>query len=462
MNLKYRNRIVPAVILALASMAVLVLNGCSGRDVNELELATAPADPVVFADAFLGGLDYSAFEFSYYEAMTIDQADVYAGTHSLKISIPAGLWAGGSFWTHGPRDLSSFNALTFYAKAGSDLTLDTAGFGIGIVTPPVNQAETTNIQLGTDWRQIIIPIPDPSVLTNERGLFWFSDGGGGSQPVEIIFDEVKFARVDGITNVRPTMASRTIEALQGETVPLPVGVTTFNVNGEDVSVQHTAAYFTFFSSDEEVIVGGVGSATAVGGGTAEVTARLGDVDVVGTVTVTVIGPPAETAPVPAFAAADVISIYSDVYDDIEVDSWRTQWSTSGGVYDQMIAGDNVKAFLGLTNNAYVGIEFIEDQIDAATPGMTHFSLDVYAPQGSVFAVKLVDFGPDGAFGGGDDTERGLNFSSFSTPEFVAGEWVTLDIPLVNFTGMNFGNVAQLILQSPNVGNVWVDNIYFHK
>ena len=106
-----------------------------------------------------------------------------------------------------------------------------------------------------------------------------------------------------------------------------------------------------------------------------------------------------------------------------------------------------------------------NQIDAATAGMTHFHLDVFAPSGSMLGVKLVDFGPDGQYSpppGGDDTERGLTFTSGSTPPFVAGEWVSLDIPLADFTGMNLGNVSQLILQSTNIGNVWIDNVYFHK
>ncbi len=461
MNLKQRNRVGLAVVPVLATLFILVLNGCSGRDLTELELATASADPVVFSDAFAGGLDYSAFEFSYYEALSIDPMDTYAGTHSLKFTIPAGLWAGGSFWTHGPRDLSGFNALTFYAKANQAMVLEEVGYGIPIVVPEVYKASVKNINLGTDWQQYIIPIPDSSVLTLEQGMFWFSDGGAPNTVVEFWFDEVEFADVSGLTNMRPTMSSGSVEALQGEAVPVPEGVTTFNVNGEDVSVTHTAAYFTFISSDENVVLGGVGSATAVNGGTATLTASLNGVDVEGEIAVTVIGPPSEPAPIPASEPGNVVSLYSDAYDDIEVDTWRTQWSTSGEVYDQDINGDNVKAYIGLSTPAFVAIEFIENQIDAATPGMTHFHMDVYAPEGSFFSVKLVDFGPNGVFGGSDDSEKNLTFSSFSDPVFAPGQWVSLDIPLSQFEGMNFGNVAQLIL-SGNVGNVWIDNIYFRR
>ena len=47
-----------------------------------------------------------------------------------------------------------------------------------------------------------------------------------------------------------------------------------------------------------------------------------------------------------------------------------------------------------------------------------------------FGVKLVDFGADGAFGGGDDVEHQVNFASPTQ-----GEWVSLDIPLSEFTGL---------------------------
>ena len=77
-------------------------------------------------------------------------------------------------------------------------------------------------------------------------------------------------------------------------------------------------------------------------------------------------------------------------------------------------------------------------------------------------VRLTDFGADGAYGGGDDTYAEATFSGGSTPPFVAGEWVSLDIPLTDLAGMNFGHVAQLNLQRTDAGSLWIDNIYFHK
>ena len=41
-----------------------------------------------------------------------------------------------------------------------------------------------------------------------------------------------------------------------------------------------------------------------------------------------------------------------------------------------------------------------------------------------FKVKLVDFGPNGVFDGGDDTEDELTFTA---PLLKTGNWVSIDI-----------------------------------
>ena len=110
-----------------------------------------------------------------------------------------------------------------------------------------------------------------------------------------------------------------------------------------------------------------------------------------------------------------------------------------------------------------GIDFTNDQIDAADGrhdplphGRVRAGRDDASGSSSSISV------PTAATAAADDTEKESDFNAGSTPPFVAGQWVSLDIPLTDFTGMNFGNVAQIVLQSTNIGNVWMDNIYFHK
>ncbi len=164
--------------------------------------------------------------------------------------------------------------------------------------------------------------------------------------------------------------------------------------------------------------------------------------------------PTVAAPTPTHPAANVISLFSNAYTNVPVDTWRTDWSAAT-LEDVLIAGNDTKKYSLLD---FVGIETVSNQIDAS--GMTHFHLDVWSADFTFFGVKLVDFGADGAFGGGDDTEHQINFN---TP--AQAQWVSLDIPLGSFTGLTSqSNIAQLILvgQPTGANTVYVDNVIFYN
>ncbi|MDW3191016.1 MAG: family 16 glycosylhydrolase [Cytophagales bacterium] len=163
--------------------------------------------------------------------------------------------------------------------------------------------------------------------------------------------------------------------------------------------------------------------------------------------------PATAAPDPTEAPAQVISMFSDVYDDVPVDTWRTSWSVAT-LEDVLIDGSAMKKY---TTLSFVGIETVSNQIDASN--MTNFRFDLWSPNATVFRVKLVDFGPDGAFGGGDDNEYEL---AFDNPE--QNEWVSFDIPLSEFIGLaSRENIAQLIFSGGPAGflTAFIDNVYFY-
>ena len=165
--------------------------------------------------------------------------------------------------------------------------------------------------------------------------------------------------------------------------------------------------------------------------------------------------PTVAAPTPPVRdPANVISLFSDAYTNVPVDTWRTDWS-SAILTDVTIAGNATKKYSQLD---FVGIETVANQLNIT--GMTHFHIDVWSPNFTFFGVKLVDFGPNGAFGGGDDTEHQVDFTS---P--VQSEWVSLDIPLSEFTGLTGRqNIAQYILVGQPTGSttVYVDNVYFYN
>ncbi|TYP74371.1 hypothetical protein [Aquimarina intermedia] len=160
------------------------------------------------------------------------------------------------------------------------------------------------------------------------------------------------------------------------------------------------------------------------------------------------------APTPTVAAANVISMFSDAYTDVTVDTWRTSWSDAV-LEDVTVEGNATKKYSALN---FVGIETTSAPIDATA--MTHFHTDVWSDDFTEFKIKLVDFGADGLFQGGDDVEHEITISNPAV-----GEWVSLAIPLSDFTGLTTrANIAQLIYVGSPTGatTVYIDNVYFHN
>lgn len=166
--------------------------------------------------------------------------------------------------------------------------------------------------------------------------------------------------------------------------------------------------------------------------------------------------PAVAAPNPTYEAANVISLFSDAYTDVTVDTWRTSWSAAATTLEELsVEGNAVKKYSSL---GYVGIETTTNTVDASE--MTHFHIDFWSSDATKFKIKLVDFGADGAYGGGDDAEHELTIYSPAQ-----GQWVSYDISLSEFSGLTTtGNIAQYILSGEpyEVTTVWIDNVYFHK
>ena len=161
---------------------------------------------------------------------------------------------------------------------------------------------------------------------------------------------------------------------------------------------------------------------------------------------------AATAP-PTRSEADVVSLFSESYTDVSIDTWRTEWSQAD-FEDVTIAGNAVKKYSALN---FVGIESTSAPKDITQ--MTHIHLDIWTPDATVFKVKLVDFGADGVFGG-DDTEHEIIIN-----DPAQGEWVSIDVPLTNFVGLTTKSaLAQYIFaaEPTSMATVYIDNLYFYK
>jgi hypothetical protein len=166
--------------------------------------------------------------------------------------------------------------------------------------------------------------------------------------------------------------------------------------------------------------------------------------------------PAPSIPTtPTQTQANVISLFSSAYTNVAVNTWRTDWS-SATFEDVTLDGNAMKKYSGLD---FVGIETTgANQINATT--MTHFSLAVWSSNVTEFKVKLVDWGADGAYGGGDDVE-----DTYTLAAPIKNAWNYLDIPLSSLTVLTTrAHISQIIFAATPIGGatVYVDNIYFHK
>lgn len=455
-----------------AGVFALLLFGSCERELADLEPATYGTNPNVFIDGFSGGLDYAAFGGSVLTAFNVDnEVTLNNSSASMRFEVPdygdpRGSYAGGTYFTGVGRDLSGYNALTFWAKASKDATLDVVGFGNDLGANKY-QVSVNGLKLNTNWKQYILPIPDPSKLSIERGMFFYSEGPEDEKGYTFWIDEVKFEKLGTIT---PPVSSilngqdEVVSSETGATITLTGLTTTTNLpNGINQSVTPSPYYYSFTSSNTAVAtVSETGIVTVLGAGDAIITAQMGNLPVLGSLTINSIGAPIQptvAAPTPTVDASKVISMFSNAYTNVTVDTWNTRWlySTAEESYIQ-IAGDDVIRYRNLN---FVGIEFSSQTIDATN--MTHFHLDIWTPDPTnapkSFKVLLVDFGANNTYGGGDDASHEVTITA---PTLSTESWVSINIPLTNFTGLTSrANLAQLVL-SGDLPNIYLDNVYFYN
>ena len=442
------------------------------RDVEGLSAPENSKDPNVFIDGFSSGLNYAAFGGSFPAAFQVDNKETYNNSSaSMRIEVPdandaRGAYAGGSFFTGAGRNLSSYNVLTFWAKATKSATIDIVGFGNDL---GANKFTTSisGLKVNTNWKKYYIPIPDPSKLTAEKGMFFYSEGAEEGNGYTFWIDEVKFENLGTVAHPKFAIMDGKNEIKEAE-VNEVLKVTGLKASantptGTDQSVDASVAFFTFTSSDDKIAtVNENGEVNVKAEGEATITAKVGNNTSTGSLIVKSAGltpKPATLAPVPNKPAADVISLYSNAYTNVPVDTWNTRWqfSTAEETFIK-IQNDDIIRYRNLN---FVGIEFTTKPINATN--MTHFHIDFWTPDpvtaAKTFKVLLVDFGANNSFGGGDDSSHEL---SFQAPLITSGNWVGIDVPLTAFTGLTKrGNLAQLVL-SGDFPNVYIDNVYFHK
>ncbi|NNE03019.1 MAG: hypothetical protein HKN52_07625 [Eudoraea sp.] len=449
---------------------------CEREVSGDVDFAKFSKSPDVYIDGFSGGLEYLPFFGSKLNAFSVDGDVRYQGESSMRFDVPnvgdpSGSFAGAIFPDYGGRDLSGYDALTFWAKATKAATINEIGFGNDFGQSEYRTVENQyivtkrNLRISTAWTKYVIPIPDPSKLTAESGMFWYSEGPEDGDGYTFWVDELQFEKLGTIAQPQPAIFNGEDEVAStfldvGGNV---TGLTqTFNLGtGINETVSIAPSYFTFSSSDNEVArVSDTGVISAVGLGTAEITASLAGVTAQGSLTLTV-GGSFEFAPAPTRDAANVISIFSDAYTNVPVDFYNGFFApfqtTLGGVIE--IGGNQLIEYTELN---FVATEFKNPTVDASA--MTHFHVDIRIEEtidaADFISIELGDFGPDAAFDGGDDSSSRVTLAS---GDLTSGQWISLDIPLSDFTTLTSrSNLAQIFfISDATISTLLVDNMYFY-
>jgi len=138
------------------------------------------------------------------------------------------------------------------------------------------------------------------------------------------------------------------------------------------------------------------------------------------------------APEPEPNNEDVLSLFSNKYDQWEVYNFNPDWGQS----TEVNVGDDVLTFINLD---YQGIEIH----NADVSGYEYLHIDVYTNDSSALNVSLISEG----------TENGYSLDD----QIETGHWFSVDIPLENYIA-DLTNITQL--KFVGNGTVLLDNIYF--
>lgn len=470
-------------LIGLVSLMMLVAISCEREVSDDAVPATFPNTAEVYTDAPVGLTDQFFESFdpnagANAEAFGTDNNVAYLGSSSIRLDIPApndpnGGFIGGIFTDRGEgRNLTGYNALTFWVKASRTAVFDEVGFGTDFEQdkfPVVRRG----ILLSTDWRKVTIPIPDPSKLVQEKGMFFFSTGTGSTDGVgfTIWIDEIRFENLGSLGQPQPRILNGE-NVVQEGFLDVPVQLTglthTLNTEtGSNVTVTAAPPYFDFNSSNPEVAtVDESGLVSVFGIGEVEITASIAGVQAEGSLKLNVQGG-FNFAPTPTQPQESVISIFSDAYQDIPVSRYNSFFApfqtTLGGVLPV-----GPESIISYTELNFVAIVF-NDVIfpaEAVPPvnatNMTHMHIDINVQEelqlGDKLLLELTNFGNPETTGG----------FTINANQLVSDDWVSFDIPLSSFSGLGDKNRIGMLLfnsqagNNPTISNIFVDNVYFYK
>ncbi len=170
--------------------------------------------------------------------------------------------------------------------------------------------------------------------------------------------------------------------------------------------------------------------------------------------------PDDAPAAPTVAEANVISLFSDAYTDVTVDTWSAEWDDASQE-DLEIAGNNIKKItFGSSAGGFLGVDFSSNSFDATE--MTHFHMDYWIADD--FAAGQI-LNPKWSNHAGGAEVNAFEYTN-AIGDGQSGSWQSLDIAIADFaqgSGTTRDNLAQFILATAATLNVvYIDNIYLYK
>lgn len=447
--------------ILLLGLGFVAFSSCERDFSDEVKFATFSANADIFTDTPVSLTDEFFVSFdpaigANTEGFGTDDDIAFEGSSSIRIDVPApddpnGSFIGGIFLDRGPgRDLTGFDALTFYVKGSTTATIDEVGFGSDFEEDKF-AVGLQNIRLSTDWKKVIIPIPDPSKLIQERGMFRFSAGTLSTNGVGFTFwiDELRFESLGTVAQSRPSILGGNdsrFPTTVGQTVTISQLQQTFNLgSGVDQTINLTPSYFSFESSDPNVaFVDELGEVTVVGTGSTEITASIAGVLAEGKLLVE------------SSESAQIVSIFTDLFADLPVDNYNGFFlgqNTKGGLVEE-----NGGQIIRYTELDFVSINFFQNVAPIDITEMTELRISIRVDE-SIDAGDFINIQLINSVGNPDLTSGTFRIEG---SDLVPNEWVEFQIPLSNFTGLGARNaIGQLFFVSDGtISNVSIDNIFF--
>lgn len=185
--------------------------------------------------------------------------------------------------------------------------------------------------------------------------------------------------------------------------------------------------------------------TRADGGVAN-TAYLDNIDFATPKEVVAAVDPTDAPAAPTYAAAEVISLFSDAYTAIEGIDYNPNWGQSTVVTEETIAGNTVLKYATLN---YQGTTFTSTNVS----GKSKLHVDFFTGDSTILNISLIN---SGDVTGATPVEKAYALDPSTSP----GEWNSVDIDLSHFSDVvDLTQIDQIKIDGN--GTVYLDNIYFY-